>query len=179
MIKDNKQQGNVLFMILIAVILMAALSAVMMQGGGEQVVSVNSDRIAIELKTQAQSIRSALLGCDLEYNLGYPPASYNALDMKDVECQIDETPTYQPIFTSTANRYLPPLPAPMNASPNAWKYYNDGAGTIYFELSVTDVAADRTVINGLEMLKTQYSATEATITNDGTTAALRVYITQP
>ena len=169
----NTQSGNVLFIILIAVALLGALGAVMMRSGGEQAVSMSADRISQELKAQAQSIRSALMECVLVNNYGYPAQGANKL-ASEAECQIDDVPTYQPIFTGTANRFLPQPPSTFNP----WQYTNDNADDIQIYTDSTKPASPA-VINALEMLKNQYSADEIEIINDGSNASFRLYITKP
>ena len=80
----NSQSGNVLFIIFIAVALIAALTMALMSGGGDQAISMSADRISQELRAQAQSIRSAIVECDLVNNYGYPPASEEGKDVKDI-----------------------------------------------------------------------------------------------
>lgn len=170
---DKSQSGNVLFMIFIAVALMGALTAVMMRGGGEQATSMTATRISEQLKSQAASIRSAIVECDLTNNLGYPVE--NAVTLDAVNCQIDATPTYQPLFTGTANRFVPVPPEPFNA----WYYNNDGAGTISISIDTPGAnAADLGIIQALESLKTQYG-TEVTIVNNGSAASFELFITKP
>ncbi len=171
--QNNSQSGNVLFIIFIAVALMAALTMALMSGGGDQAISMSADRISQELRAQAQSIRSAIVECDLVNNYGYPPVSEEGKDVKDIECQIGDGPTMQAIFTGTANRVMPPPPSTFGN----WVYHNDGAGNITYVIQ-SSKPADKAVIGALEMLKAQYSAGEATIINDGTTAQLQIIITK-
>ena len=174
----HKQRGNVLFMILIAVVITGALSATLMQGGGDNAASMNADRLSQELRAQAQSIRSALLECNMTYDHGYPTSGGSQIDLDNVQCQIDTGPTYQPIFTGTANRVAPRPPLPFDGTTDKWKYTNDNAGSIFLELSSTSLAAEKSIIPALEHLKNQYAASEVDITNDGSTALFRLYITK-
>ena len=170
----HAERGNVLFIIFIAVALLAALSMTLMSGGGEQAISMSSDKISQELFAQSQSIRSAILECNLINNYGYPPPSEDGEKMIELECQIGDGPTMQNIFTGTANRVVPPPPSTFVD----WIYHNDGAGTIYYDIYSLK-PADKAVIGALEMLKGRYGTDEATIVNDGTNASLAVYVTKP
>lgn len=172
--RDTAQQGNVLFLILVAVALVGALSAVLMQGGGEQAVSMMADKTAQELRAQGQAIRSAILECDLMNNFGYPPQSYDGSEMKDVGCQTDNAPTYQMIFTGTANRFIPQPPGGFAQ----WRYYNDGAGTISLKICTTSGTVDAGQASAFSMLAAQYTTTEADV-NQGGDGCLNIYITKP
>lgn len=171
---QNSQRGNVLFIILIAVALLAALSATMMQGGGQQAVSISADKLASEVYTQAQGIRSALIECNLTYNYGYPSATYNGA-VGNVECQVDDVPTYTSIFTGSAGSFLQDPPKGFGD----WQYYNDGAGGISISLSST-VNLDNARSSALGMAAGRFASSEISLVNTvGAPGSITLYITKP
>lgn len=71
------RRGSALIYILIAIALIAALTAYMMQPAGQQTRTQNSFKLAAELGGQAQMIRAAIQDCILQYPEGdglIPPA---------------------------------------------------------------------------------------------------------
>lgn len=171
---SESQKGNVLFYILIAVVLLGALSYTMSRNSGEQTsVSVQATRIAEELNSQALLIRTAILECVLVNNFGYPATV--STPVKDLECQIDNIPTYRPIFTGTASRVLPLPPKPFGD----WVYSNDGAGNISLSIEAPGSAAGQAgVISGLNQLKANYAPEEITVINDGSSASFILHVTK-
>src|SRR5690349_11131162 len=122
----HRENGNVLFYIMIAVVLLGALSYVMTRGAGDSAAGMSATRISEDIKSQAQTIRAAILECNLVYNNGYPPEPANPYLVENLQCQVDSTPTYQDIFTGNSNRFLPVPPKPFVTG---WTYRIDTATT--------------------------------------------------
>lgn len=172
------QSGNVLFIILIAVVLFAALSAVVMRDSGDQASSVSADKLALELQSQAQTIRSAALECEMVNNYGYPPMPPIGTGLvKDMQCQLDDTPTYQMMFTGTANRFLPPVPNGFDE----WRYDNAQSDPNAISFYITALNPNNAIAaNAMEMLRSKYTTDEAAITNTlGAEISLRIYLVKP
>jgi hypothetical protein len=134
-VRSNDQSGNVLFYIFIAVALLGALTYVMARGSGENAQTIQANELAEEIKSQAQTIRSAILECNLVQGFGYPPDDDAPTLMEDVECQIDNTPTMQLLFSGASGRFLPRSPVQMETT--GWVYRRDDpdVGDIYIQLS--------------------------------------------
>jgi len=114
------ENGNILFYILIGVLLMGALTYVSTRSSGDTAAGTTAARLSEDIKSQAQLIRSALSECLLVNSYGYPlePAAPGLV--KDIECQIGDSPdVFQPVFTGTSNRFLPQPPAPFT---DGWIY---------------------------------------------------------
>ncbi len=69
-INRHAARGSALIYILIAIALIAALTAMFMQPAGQQTQSQNSFKLAAELNGQVQLIRSAIQDCILQYPEG-------------------------------------------------------------------------------------------------------------
>lgn len=175
-IRSNAEKGNVLFYILLCVILLAAISFVLTQGSGDSASGIQASQLSEEIKTQAQTIRSALLECNLVHNYGYPAQPVSGL-VADLRCQTDDVPNYEDIFSGTSNRIMPQTPKPFTTG---WEYVVDGSTTppsITIELTdAIDCTANRGLQSAIEILKTQYQAAEIETTCDGTTASFKLYI---
>lgn len=172
------EQGNILFYILLCVVLLAGLSFILTQGSGDSASGMAASQISEEIKTQAQTIRSALLECNLVHNLGYPAQPPSGL-VKDLKCQTVDTPAaYEDIFSGTANRTLGLTPKPFTTG---WKYtVNSGTTppTITIELNdLINCTANRGLMSAFEILKTQYAAGEIDPpTCTGASAIFKLYI---
>ena len=171
----KNQSGNVLFYILIAVVLIAALSYVMARGAGDSGAGMVANRLSEQIKSQAQSIRSAILECNLVRGFGYPADPANPYTLDLVQCQIDSTPTYETLFSGATGRFVPQAPAPLDTT--GWIYRNTG-GDVYIELTeAMDCAGDQGVASAFNILQSQFASTEITGTTcDGVTATFRLYL---
>ena len=173
---SSSEKGNILFYILLCVVLLAGLSFVLTNNSGDSSAGIQASQISEEVKTQAQTIRSALLECNLVHNFGYPAQPVSGL-AADLQCQTDTTPTYENIFSGTSNRVMPPTPKPFTTG---WQYTVNGVTTpptITIELTdAINCTANRGLMSAIEILKTQYQATEIDTVCNGTTATFRVYI---
>lgn len=173
---SENEKGNILFYILLCVVLLAGLSFVMSQNSGDTASGMSASKISEEIKTQAQTIRSAVLECNLVHNFGYPtqPASTFA---KDLRCQTDTVPNYEDIFSGTANRVLPLPPGPFTTG---WKYLvNGGTTPPTITLELTDLMncdGNQGLKSALSILTTQYTPAEITTTCSGATASVIIYI---
>ncbi len=144
----NTQSGNVLFIVLVAVALIGALGAVLMNNGGSQASSMASDQIAQRLKAQIDTIKSALNECNLTHEFGYPQGMDEKV--KDLQCQVDATPNYVAIFPAMDKVAIERLP-----EFSGWGYDNDGAGTISI-ITQTDTSMEDPVYrNAITMLASQ------------------------
>jgi hypothetical protein len=171
----RSQAGNVLFYVLVAVGLFAALNVAFMKGGADSGVAMSANRMAQLLKTQAHSIRASVIECVLTYpDAGYPAEAPSGL-ARDIECDPADRPAYG-VFSGQAGRFMPQPPQPFNA----WQYTNDGAGTIQISIATdTADASDPGVTTALGYLEPQFSSDEVTIVNDGTTASFTLILTSP
>lgn len=85
MFSNATRRGSALIYILIAIALIAALTAVFMQPASQQTRSQNSFKLSAEINGQVQMIRSAIQDCILQYpegDSGITPAlvpGYNAV----------------------------------------------------------------------------------------------------
>ncbi len=176
----SNEQGNVLFYVLVCVAIIGALSYVMSQGSGDSASGMQASQISEEIKTQAQTIRSALLECNLVHNYGYPAAPVSGL-VADLECQTGEGPpiTYEDIFSGTGNRFMPPTPKPFTTG---WQYVIDTAtnpDSISIELTDTlNCTANAGLRSAIQILSNQYTSGELVTVCDGTTASIRIFIVQ-
>jgi hypothetical protein len=169
----SSQSGNILFIILIAVAVIAALGAVMMNNGGSQASSMASDQMAQKLKSQIDTIKSALNECNLVHEFGYPATD----DQKvvDLECQIDATPTFVKIFSGADIASVVAL-----RGFSQWTYNTNGTDTISIHTEASgDEVTNPVYQNAVTMLASQYSPSEAEFTNDGNELEIRIYLIKP
>lgn len=168
---SSTQSGNILFIILIAVAIIGALGAVMMNNGGSQASSMASDQISQKLKSQIDLIKAALNECNLTHEFGYPVGM--GTKVRDLQCQIDSTPNFVDIFPTLDKTKVEPLP---NFS--QWLYDNNDPGiSIYMD---GNKPADPVYINAITMLASQYNPSEIDVVNDGVgTLSVRIHLTKP
>ena len=175
-IVSRREQGNVLFYILICVVLLAGLTFVLSKGSSDSASGMQASQISEQIKTQAQTIRSAVLECNLVHEYGYPPQPASTL-VKDLQCQTDDTPHYEDIFSGTANRVLPLPPKPFTTG---WKYLvNGGTSPPTITVELTDAISctgNRGLQSAIEIIKTQFTTDELTTVCDGGTASVKIYI---
>jgi hypothetical protein len=172
---NRHEKGNILFLILIAVVLLAALSYVIAKPGGDSVVASSANRISEGLKSQAAFFRSGIIECPLINNYGYPVQPGSGL-AKDTQCEINDTPTYQDIFKGQGGRFAPQPITPFGD----WTYTVNGATTPpSISISVTkamNCANDVTMKSAMDQIAMQFTTGEATIVCDGSAATFTLYI---
>jgi hypothetical protein len=179
--KNGKtQKGSALIYILIAIALLAALTASLMDSSSQQTSSQNTFNIVTELNGQVSFIRSAVQECVLNYSAGetgligtsnfpYPinpssayftaPASPAANDnVANIRCPGNpgNTKEHEPIFGGTSGKFLPPKPNLFND----WVYYNGNDGVFFY--TGTD-KTDAFLSSALAKLDDQYSECEADV----------------
>jgi len=176
--KNNSESGNVIAYILVAVVLFGALTAAMMRGGGEQAAATSSFRIAEDLVSQAQGIRSAILECALVYRSGgdLPEVASPGTPQKLEDLICEPTNGNEPfkIFVGRSSVYTPRPPIPFEE----WLYNNDGSGNITVSTKVPDESAlDFSVRDALERVMAKYSDNETEIICNGAVGKFTVYLT--
>lgn len=144
-IKASSQKGGALIYILIAIALLAALTATFVQPGGQSSSTQNTFKLASELNSQSRVIRSGVQDCILRYTVGdnaitetgyidpYPlnPDSadvvYGAFDVTNKKVSELRCPgaSYANIFGGSGlfGGFLPPAPNLMDD----WTYFNGDA----------------------------------------------------
>lgn len=171
----SKEDGNVLFYVLLCVVILAALSFVLTQNSGDSAAGMSANKISEDVKAQAQTIRSALLECNLVNNKGYPAQPVSGL-AKDLQCEREDG-TFEDIFTGTSNRFMPPIPKPFTTG---WQYtVNTGTTphTVTIELTdAMDCTGNAGLKSAIEILKTQYTTDELDTVCSGASASVKIYI---
>lgn len=191
------ESGSALVYILIAVALLAALTATFMRSSNEQPQAQANFRVASTLNSQIQLVRSAIQDCVLTYPAGdtsggaptdnkpYPLEPDNAYldtpaadkEVRNIRCPGNpgDSNDHAPIFGGTTGRYMPPPPPGFGQ----WTYANDADATdpdgIYFQIE--SVASDVGVGEALNKLADDYATCEVDINYAGcTTNCLRYWM---
>lgn len=186
----KNEDGNILFYILIAVVLLGSLTMMLSRGSGESASTTSANRISEDIKAQAQLIRSAIVECNLVYNNGYPVASYQNR-VKNLTCQTGMTSTdIKGIFNgaldgsgnpvSSSDRFLPLPPKPFDETPG-WEYIINTVpdpDQISIKLSkAINCDGDAALKIAMEKhLPPNFTANEVAITCDGTTASFELFL---
>jgi type II secretory pathway pseudopilin PulG len=194
--KDNsdRQKGSALVYILIAIALLAALTATFMDSSSQQTTSQNSYNAVTELKSQINLIRSAIDECVLRYPAGdsgmpaanpvgaqnpvrpyplMPNNSYMAsptsgpILVNDIRCPGNpgNSNNHGKIFGGTSGRYLPPAPKLYDA----WNYYNHTDGVFFY---IKTNKSDAFLASALEKVDSEYSKCETQYVNATSTVYL-------
>lgn len=146
----HSERGSALVYILIAIALLAALTATFMDSSSQQTSSQNSFKAMNELQSQANLIRSAIEECVLKYpggdsaimsapNMPYPinpsstylTAPRPATDLvSGLRCPGDpgNSADHKAIFGATSGKFLPPPPNLFDP----WLYYNGSDGVFFY-----------------------------------------------
>ncbi len=181
MIKTKKQKGSALVYILIAIALLALLTATLMDSSSQQTSSQGTFNTVTDLNSQIGFIRSAIQECILNYpegaddlagtsNVPYPvnpssayfsaPAAPEADDtVKFIKCPGNDqgnVKLHGDIFSGNSGKFLPPPPKLFNE----WAYYN-GVDGVFFYTS-TD-KTDSFLSTAMSKLDEQYAECEADI----------------
>jgi hypothetical protein len=185
--KRQHQQGNVLFLILVAVVLFAGLSFALTGRGGSQTNSIVAERIVAALRGQIDLIRSSFQECALtppgagtgaNYGLGGLPLGYNgsayvttAQPLANTMCDFGNGMV--PLFSGA--RMLGQMPNNFGA----WTYTNVGNGSPNGDVFITSTltaaqSADAGIRQALQQLMRIYSTAEATIVDNGTAATITI-----
>ena len=176
-----KETGSALVYILIAIALLAALTASFMQPASQQTTSQNIVKTAADLKSQADLIRAAIQECVLIYpggdqstpsvvlqNNPYPinPSSTyftspaGSDDVQNIRCPGNpgDTTDHSAIFGAMTGKSLPAPPALFED----WVYYSGANGVFFYTRTAK---SDSFLLTALERIDDQYSECEADIVN--------------
>lgn len=190
--QDIHQRGSALIYILIAIALLAVLTATFMDSSSQQTTSQNTFNTVTDLNSQINFVRSSIQECVLSYpegasdatgttNVPYPinpsssgyftaPAAAAANDeVQYVKCPGNpqgDPKLHGTIFGGSSGKFLPPPPKLFNA----WTYYNGTDGVFFY--TGTD-KTDAFLTTALSKLDDQFSECEADIVdNSGGGSAL-------
>ena len=182
--RNTAQKGSALVYILIAIALLAALTATFMDSSSQQTTSQNTFNTVTDLNSQINFIRSSIQECVLTYpagsttligttNVPYPvnPAStyftgstlgVSANDQAIfLRCPgnpgVDNNHTV--IFGGASGKFLPPIPKLFNA----WTYYSGPDGVFFY---TGTNKTDAFIATALTKLDEQYSECEADVINN-------------
>ena len=186
--KRTRQKGSALVYILIAIALLAALTATFMDSSSTQTSSQNTFNTVTALNSQINFIRSAIQECVLTYpggdttqvstNRPYPfnpnssannpatslpwlaSAAANR-NVSGVRCPGNPgtSNNHAAIFGGSSGKFLPPKPNLFND----WQYYNGPDGVFFF---TGTNKTDAYLATSLTKLDEQYSECEADVINN-------------
>ena len=181
--RNPAQKGSALVYILIAIALLAALTATFMDSSSQQTTSQNTFNTVTDLNSQINFIRSTIQECVLTY----PSGSATLIGASNVPYPVNPNSTYftgstlgvaansqaanvrcpgnpgvnnnhTVVFGGASGKFLPPAPKLFNP----WIYYNGSNGVFFFNsTSVTDAY----LATSLQKLDDQFSECEADIIN--------------
>lgn len=183
----STEKGSALVYILIAIALLAALTATFMDNSSQQTSSQNTFNTVTDLNSQINFIRSAIQECVLTYPEGDQTTAFAALTAPNPPYPILPTSTYftgatpavaannnvanircpgNPgnsnnhalIFGGSSGKFLPPAPKLFGD----WVYYN-GADGVFFYTSSNKT--DSYLSTAMKKLDDQFSECEADVIN--------------
>lgn len=187
--KDRKtsQKGSALVYILIAIALLAALTATFMDSSSQQTGSQNTFNTVTELNSQVNFIRSAVQECVLTYPAGNSTPAFAATNAANVPYPINPSSTYLAIpatpsgndlvqflrcpgnpgnsnnhaiiFGGSSGKFMPPPPKLFNA----WRYYSGQDGVFFYN---STSMSDAYLSTALLKLDDQFSECEADVINN-------------
>ncbi len=182
-LKKSSQKGSALIYILIAIALLAALTATFMDSSSQQTSSQNTFNTVTDLNSQINFIRSAVQECVLTYpsgdaglagsnNVPYPinPSSTYLPNMplpsvrgpndnvKYLRCPGNpgNSTSHAAVFGGASGKFMPPPPKLFAE----WSYYNGPDGVFFY--TSTD-KTDTFLTNALAKLDDQFSECEADV----------------
>jgi hypothetical protein len=153
--KRISETGSALVYILIAIALLAALTASFMRPSSQQTTAQGAFNAVTELKSQLEFIRSSIQECVLTYpqgdrgadgisgligtdNTPYPinpsdtyftsPAANDGVQFLRCPGNPGDDPDHAPIFGGASGKFLPPAPDLFED----WQYYNGTDGVFYY-----------------------------------------------
>lgn len=201
MTRRISQKGSALVYILIAIALVAAITATFMDNSSQQVSSQNTFNVATDLKSQIDFIRSSIQECVLNYPAGDSTSEFAALGLPNPPYPIlpsnpyFDTPAandllrgigcpgnpgnsndHALIFGGSSGKFLPPH----HKLFEEWGYYSGADGV--FLITATN-KTDSFLMTALTKLDDQYTECEAdiitgplTVTSDTPNACPAGYI---
>lgn len=188
------EKGSALIYILIAIALLAALTATFMDSSSQQTTSQNTFNTVTDLNSQVNFIRSAVQECVLTFpevepglsgasNMPYPinptstyftPSTLGVATTNKVEnLRCPGNPgvntNHAVIFGGSSGKFLPPIPRLFTP----WTYYNGPDGVFFF---TSTTHSDSFLLNAMTKLDDQYSECEADVINNSAGGALNITI---
>ena len=171
--KYNSASGSAFVYILIAIALLAALTASFMKPASQQTTSQNSFKAVSALKTQIDFARSTIQECVLNYPNGdgtlaspwpiNPSSTYLTSpagndNLENIGCPGNpgSSTDHAKIFSGSSGKYLPPPPDLFGP----WQYYHGADGVFFF--NETD-KTDSFIQTALQKLDDQHSECEADV----------------
>jgi hypothetical protein len=182
--RNSSQKGSALVYILIAIALLAALTATFMDSSSQQTSSQNTFNTVTDLNSQINFIRSAVQECVLTYPGGDATPAFAATNASNTPYPINPSSTYlaspatppgndraeflrcpgnpgdsndhATIFGGSSGKFMPPPPKLFNP----WIYYSGLDGVFFYNsTSMTDAYLSSALLK----LDDQFSECEADV----------------